>query len=440
MERLWQKRVHMGVVGLLSAAIFFMPWWTSGFEWATIAAALLTVVHALMEWDDKMPKLRWPSYAFLGFAIWAYISTMYAPEYFDSSYNFIYFVGFYILFYLLIVAHIRTPKECVLFLSAFMAGACVVAGVGFYQYFVIDAQGTAVQWTDAGRFPLLLRRMYSTLGNPNLLGAYLLMVCGMLASMTAVKEKGWKRVVGLALLFVFFIILALTYSRGAWIAAIAVLAIASLVYDRRLAWGLLIIPVFLLFYHGQVAERLLSVFDGTDTSVVLRFAFWDSTLQMIADHPIFGIGWGAYFLVYPHYDYFLQNSSVLIYHAHNMYLNIAAETGIPGLFLYLLAFWGHGWLAWRFYHRTERPLYRGLALGVLLCVLGMTVNGIFDYNFFNRTVSLSFWSLCALLVASVSEGKKEMSAPVAAVEVARSANEVSSSRRKKKRKKKKKAN
>ena len=96
----------------------------------------------------------------------------------------------------------------------------------------------------------------------------------------------------------------------------------------------------------------------------------------------------------------------MIYHAHNLYLTVLAETGIIGFALYMLAFWGHGVLAWRSYRISDSHLARALSLGVLLAVVGMSINGLFDYNFFHRTVALTFWTLCALQSALSRLGQR----------------------------------
>ena len=58
-------------------------------------------------------------------------------------------------------------------------------------------------------------------------------------------------------------------------------------------------------------------------------------------NPIFGIGWNTFYLVYPDYNYYIQGPHVLMYHAHNLYLNMLAETGIPGLLSFLAVIVGH---------------------------------------------------------------------------------------------------
>lgn len=60
-----------------------------------------------------------------------------------------------------------------------------MAAYGFIQYANVAgmaADMTAQSWVDPERFPLLRRRMYSTLENPNLLGAYAVMIISILTA------------------------------------------------------------------------------------------------------------------------------------------------------------------------------------------------------------------------------------------------------------------
>lgn len=77
---------------------------------------------------------------------------------------------------------------------------------------------------------------------------------------------------------------------------------------------------------------------------------------MIEEHPLLGIGWGSYFLAYPDYNFFIQNDNVLIFHAHNMYLNMLAEVGIPGGLAFLAAFFAQGIIAYRIFKGERLPL------------------------------------------------------------------------------------
>ncbi len=95
------------------------------------------------------------------------------------------------------------------------------------------ADMTAQSWVDPERFPLLRRRMYWTLENPNLLGAYAVMIISILTAFF-LRERQKKRN-GLLPSFSLscFFRLALTYSRGAWLSLAAIVLGLTLFYDKR---------------------------------------------------------------------------------------------------------------------------------------------------------------------------------------------------------------
>lgn len=64
----------------------------------------------------------------------------------------------------------------------------------------------------------------------------------------------------------------------------------------------------------------------------MRMDMWEAAIAMFVDHPVLGIGWGAFKHVYPVYNELIQEAGIVIFHAHNMYLNILAETGLAGFF------------------------------------------------------------------------------------------------------------
>lgn len=397
--------LRAGIRWMLYAAVFFMPWYGDAWAWCLLLGMWQCIPELVL--SRQWRSLSWPGAALVLFAAWAYMTVWQSPDPGASAYNYWYHVGSWVAFYFLLQRYLTTRRHLNRVIGAFVAGLVVVLGDGFYQYFVESIRSTTDVWTDAERFPLLRRRMYSTLGNPNLLAAYLLMAgAAMVGALAALRRVEARRAVA-AVLVITAVATALTYSRGAWVSAVVMWLLAAACWERRLAWGLPLIPLFFLGYHGQITERMVSLFSGTDTSILLRFAFWDSTLQMIADAPWTGIGWGAYVKVYPHYDYYVHNADVLIYHAHNMYLHLAAETGIPGMLLFLAAFWGHGVAAWRTYRAENGGWIRGASLAVLLATAGMTVNGLTDYAFFNRSVALTYWFLCGLWAAACLQKETE---------------------------------
>lgn len=338
-----------------------------------------------------------------GFLVCAFLSGFVSLDTTFSLVNWAFQPLLYAVLYLLVFSTVSTVQEKENALYAFLAGAICVVIYGFLQYANaahMAADMTAQSWVDPQRFPLLRRRMYSTLENPNLLAAYLLMMISLLTAFCLRESEKRRKYIFAIILVVLLVCLALTYCRGAWVSLGAIVLGLTLFYDKRFGLLFLFVPIILGVYHGQIVERFLSLFSGEDTSVGLRFALWESTRAMIEEHPLLGIGWGTYFLAYPEYNFFIQDENVLIFHAHDMYLNMLAEVGIPGGLCFLGTFFAQGIICWKVYWQGKESFTRSLGLGGLLMVMAMAVISIGDHVLFSRSVSFCFWSLCALCVSA----------------------------------------
>lgn len=389
---------------LLYGTLFLLPLDPYIFYITLVPAALLWAgnLWTVGEVQWKRPPL-WQCPAV--FLVCAFFSAFVSHDTTFSLMNWGFQPFMYAVIYLLIQSVLASTKEKEIALYAFLAGAISVAAYGFFQYADaadMAADMTAQSWVDPERFPLLRRRMYSTLENPNLLGAYLVMIISLLSSFLLTEKAKPRKIAFGIILCVLVLCLALTYSRGAWLSLGAIVLGLALFYDKRFGFLFLLIPIVLLCYHGQMVERFLSLFSGEDTSVGLRFALWESTRAMIEEHPLLGIGWGTYFLAYPEYNFFIQDEHVLIFHAHNMYLNMPAEVGLPGGIAFLCTFFAQGFISWKIYRHGRNPFAKSMGLGGLLLVMAMAMIGISDHVLFSRSVSFCFWSLAALCT-SVSE-------------------------------------
>ncbi|QJW48656.1 polymerase [bacterium BFN5] len=302
-----------------------------------------------------------------------------------------------VFIYYLVVNNIHSLEQVKRLVWTVLSSALVVTGYGFYQYFHgVDI--SAFQWVDGEQFPDLKVRVFSTLKNPNLLAGFLVMMMALACGLGCKAKDMKNRLLFLFLFILFGACLGLTYSRGAWISVGFVIALYGVLYNKRILWLLLLVPVALYLLHDGFTERLLSIFNPTDTSSTLRIALWESTVAMIVDKPLLGIGWGAYWLVYPQYDFFIQDTSTTIFHAHNMYLNIAAEIGIPGLIVFLTIMVGHIRTALSVVHEVTDRWVVGLLLGLVAALFGIAVNGFTDFILFNIQLSMLFWLFNAMIV------------------------------------------
>lgn len=393
-------RTH--IVYVLLGTAFFLPLNIFILEVFFVIAVLMAAYYTWKYDADiwRRSPLLVPA---AGFALTALISLVGSPKPLFGAAFYLFTVVQYFLLYNLVVAFIHGERERRLLLYAFLAGAVCVAIYGLFQYTTMLGLHNA-EWVDTDAFPLLQRRMYSTLYNPNLLSAYLLMVMGMSASLAVWSGHKMHRLAYLGLFVLFTLCLILTYSRGGWVSVFALVFFFGLAWDKRVWLLFLLVPLVLAFYHGGVVHRLLSIFSNSeDTSVVMRLEMWESTFYMICDHPILGIGWGAYQYVYPLYNELIQEAGITIYHAHNMYINIMAETGIVGFVFYMWFFFGTAWYAVRFLKGQHNDFDRCLAMGAAAVVAAITISGISDYDLFSTQISLSLWFLIGLFANTYVE-------------------------------------
>ena len=225
-------------------------------------------------------------------------------------------------------------------MKAIGASTIFVVICGYFQY-IFGVDIADMKWIDGEAFPELRKRIFSTLENPNVLAGYLdVMICIALGILAKFGDRRQKILLVVAIVLM-AACLAMTYSRGAFLTLAIILFIYGVIQDWRIL--ILFTALIALLFLGDTTffERIISIFTETlDSSEGLRIGIWVSTIPMIADHPFTGVGWGAFKFIYPQYNYYLADPSITIYHAHNLYLNTAAEIGIVGALAYFWFFFG----------------------------------------------------------------------------------------------------
>ena len=394
------ERYQTVMMACLLGGVFFLP------LFLTVAVALLSVAGMMllgrMVWSGKFSIHRTPLDLWVtGFVVLAAVSVSQSVYAIEGWYNYFCLVGLYILVYVLITQSVRSKADGKRIIMAILASSAVVCVWGLWQYNAgIDV--TAERWIDDAQFPGLKTRVFSTLGNPNILAAFLIMVVGL--------ASGWvlgigQRKISLALISLSglaVVCILLTYSRGAWL-TLGVMAVLIAAVWKHWTWkmvatGALITAGLWAAAQESFLTRLLSIrgmFNSADSSVALRWALWESTLAMVQEHPWLGLGWGSYRFVYPEYDFFVQNESVIIYHGHNTLLSLAAEIGIPGMLCFAIL-WGMSVVRALLAMKNADKGDKGLYFGIALALLGMAAFSLTDHVLFNIQVAAVFWALVAL--------------------------------------------
>ncbi len=161
-----------------------------------------------------------------------------------------------------------------------------------------------------------------------------------------------------------------------------------------LALGLLI-----ALFAGVVllgGESALTRFAGTvnaDDPTTGRAHFWSTSVKIIEDHPLLGVGLGAFHLAYTRYD--TRNGLFRLEQAHNDYLQVLTDAGIIGLALGLF-FVGALFRTSLQRRESTDTFRRGVATGALAGCFAVLVHSFFDFTLHTTSNALLFLVLAAL--------------------------------------------
>lgn len=231
---------------------------------------------------------------------------------------------------------------------------------------------------------VLILRPYGTFPHPNVLGGYLTIIMTTIISAFPNDKSlvsNIKRSFFLTVLIIGTIALFLTLSRIAIILWIVVLSFWLITTH----WKFLNEKIFLTRYtiFAICFILLLGVtfvfsplfyrftqFSFGDESVVYREELASSAIAMVLQHPIFGIGLHNFLVALPSFE--TMHSNVLaLQPVHNIFLLIAAETGVPGLLL----------TVWFLYKIGKRNLQAKKINDSSLLLAEVIVLGMFDHYF-----------------------------------------------------------
>jgi putative inorganic carbon (HCO3(-)) transporter len=135
-----------------------------------------------------------------------------------------------------------------------------------------------------------------------------------------------------------------------------------------------------------------------------RIKIWTGAVYLIWDFPLLGIGMGSYVpvanLLYPSY---LANLDDIV-HAHNLFLQVTVDLGIPGLIGWLYVFLGVSFCVWQLTQVGKKEgdhWAAGLGAGFLGCQAALFTHGILDAVTWGMVRPASLvWDLWGVMVAA----------------------------------------
>ena len=317
-----------------------------------------------------------------------------------------------------------------------VAAAAFVGGLG-----VLQALAGTYDQTVAGLARVEYAQIYGRVfepriagpvGDPNFFAQMLIpaVPIGLLLAQSATSVR--ERVAAFGSVGLVTAAVLMTYSRGGALALGVVLVLWLLgqgASARRLAAGVGAIALLVLLVPSDFARRLTTFrqfLPGSghvlrlDSSFEQRRVLVTTAWHMFLDHPLTGVGAGNYAVHYRPYTE--ETGSVVLeyeefdqpHYPHNLYLEIAAETGLPGLIAFAAVV-----LTCFVYLRRARLAFAAaadrssasVASGVQLALVGYLVSSLFLHGHFPRSLWLLFGFCAALCRLAPTRPETRATAP-----------------------------
>ena len=320
----------------------------------------------------------------------------------------------YLLFFALVARVLRSPKIRAWVITVYLLAALAVSVYGLQQWF----SGTAAlaTWVDPASPLSKTTRVYSYLGNPNLLAGYLIPAIAFSVAAVFVWQSWMQKALAAVMVVVNGVCLALTFSRGGWIGLVVAVGVLLLllahwwsIYLPRFwqRWALPIVlgtaasvVILAMIVVEPLRDRVGSMFAGRgDSSNNFRINVWMAVIEMIKDHPIWGIGPGnvAFNKIYPLY----MKARYSALSAYSILLEVILEAGIIGFtcFVWLLVVTvAQGWNA----IQRLRQLGNRDSLWLIAAIaslFGMIAHGLVDTVLYRPEVNTLWWLMFGMIAS-----------------------------------------
>ncbi|PIZ24851.1 hypothetical protein COY48_00715 [Candidatus Collierbacteria bacterium CG_4_10_14_0_8_um_filter_43_86] len=275
-------------------------------------------------------------------------------------------------------------------------------------------------------------RVFSTLGQPNWLSAYLIALLPISLFALVRSHKFYARLINGALSLLFLSAIFFTRSQSGIGATAIILLIFTITISiqkkqPKLLLGVAVLLLALLFFKGDTVKRTLGSLNkinpfysnataiiteenktrvGGSDSMSIRRVVWQGAIDLGKKYPFFGTGvetFGySYYWVRPSVHNLTSESDFLYNKAHNEYLNFLANTGFLGLLAYLFLIFSILKL-FLSKHFAPSTLHQALTTPLLLGFISILITNYFGFSVVN--VALFFFLFPAIFLATTNKTK-----------------------------------
>jgi len=373
-----------------------MAAFTSQFSIATssigIGGLILLTVFKLIISNHKLEIDRNLLYLFGGFILVQVISSAVCGNPADSFDHIYRKISLYIIFFvsILFIKNTTHLKRLLIVLIAFTAFISTVEIIRF-----------ALEYIPNPTKPLSEYRLeyygYPVTNGEIKMVILLIIIPFFLVKRNYLMNKLFLALLTLPLLITFY----LTNARNAMLALFAALIVTGLLKNRYFLGGLIALTLmFLLFAPAPLKNRVMSIADLNHPSNHSRFVMWETSLKIINDNILLGVGDVDNNVIYRMYkkpEFHGEGS-----HMHSNIFQILVNFGVLGfaawfvMMLYIFARQVKAWLATR-----EFEFLNLIALISITSMIALQVAGLTEWNFGDAEFAAIFWFNLALAFLAI---------------------------------------
>jgi len=287
----------------------------------------------------------------------------------------------YTLVYFMVVNHLKTKGQARTYLWALLITCAIVSVLGILQV----PEGGRVSAPFEGE-----------VGEPNTFGGYLVFMISITAGLLLTTTSFRLRMIYGSLTTLFIIPLFLTGSRSSYLGIIFVALVFLWLSEKRrvVLIGLVILGLSLPFVAPKtLTQRASFTFQQReqrgqikiggariDTSTAARLQSWANVSRDFVKHPVLGFGVTGYGFV------------------DAQYFRVLIETGLIGLFIFLILLSSIFRLTRRIIKEVDEPFDKGLSMGFLAGFIGLLVHAVGSNTFIIVRIMEPFWFVLAMVV------------------------------------------
>jgi len=206
--------------------------------------------------------------------------------------------------------------------------------------------------------------------------------------------------------------LIFSYARSAWLGGVVGILTFGLLKGGKfipfLILGVLLLCLLIYVVEPTSWERIKEIDLSKDKPESTRIRLWQTSINMIKDKPLWGIGLGNFSRLFDRYK--VEGVYDTTCHPHNDFLNVAVNSGLLGFFAYLSI-----WMV--FLYSTVKSVFKNkksgfgylVQMGGIVAIIAFLFASLFQCYYTDAEVNMLIMLILGLTMVSNVKSKGERS-------------------------------